>query len=273
MNGLVQRRPFVSFLTLILANLLLLSAQVRNEEGRLLLRSWGLLAFTPVVSGLHYLTDGIQKAAQRYLLLYDLQGEYQRLRTENLRLKVEVGQLRELKSLVVRSQHYQRVQEQYVFDTILAGVIWKSAPFYSQRFLINAGGRNGLKKDTAVITEEGIVGRVWVTTPLSAEVEPITRDGAAVGAMLKDSRLQGVIQGNGSTLLEWNFIPNYEKVEVGDIAYTTGTDKIYPKGLPIGRVVRSKKGAMVYRDIQVRPFVDYSRLEEILVVLPQQAND
>ncbi len=94
----------------------------------------------------------------------------------------------------------------------------------------------------------------------------ITNDSAAAGAMLEDSRLQGVIQGDGSLTMTWNFIPNYESVEVGDIVYTSGTDRLYPKGFPIGRVVKSRKGVTVYRDIQVEPFVDYLRLEEIMVV-------
>jgi len=84
--------------------------------------------------------------------------------------------------------------------------------------------------------------------------------------MLQDSRLQGVVQGDGSVTLKWNFIPNYESVEVGDIVYTSGTDRLYPKGFPIGTVVQSRKGGTVYREIQVEPFVDYLRLEEIMVV-------
>ena len=95
----------------------------------------------------------------------------------------------------------------------------------------------------------------------------ITNAGAAAGAMLEDSRLQGVVQGNGSTTLRLDFIPNYEQVEVGDIVYTSGTDRIYPKGLPIGRVITSGRGPAIHRDIELAPFVDYLRLEEIMVVI------
>ncbi|MCK5352536.1 rod shape-determining protein MreC [bacterium] len=239
---------------------------MRNAEGRLLLRSGSLLLFTPIASTVHFMVDGVTGAVKRYALLYGAQKENILLREENARLGVELAQLRGIKSLVSRREEGPMLEEQFLFDTFLAPVIWRSPPFYAHRLVINAGSLKGIRKDDAVITPQGIVGRVWATTPFTSEVELITNDSAAAGAMLEDSRLQGVIQGDGSLTMTWNFIPNYESVEVGDIVYTSGTDRLYPKGFPIGRVVRSRKGGTVYRDIQVEPFVDYLRLEEIMVV-------
>ena len=263
----LQRKPLVSLCALLLTNLLLLSVQVRNEEGRVLLRSWGLLLFTPVASTVHFLSSGISGAVTRYALLYRAQEENAGLQEENDRLKVELGQLRGIKSLLSRQTEGRLVQQQFLFDTFSVPVIWKSAPFYAHRLVVSGGSRHGVQKDGAAITPEGIVGRVWATTPFSSEVEMITNAGAAAGAMLEDSRLQGVVQGNGSTTLRLDFIPNYEQVEVGDIVYTSGTDRIYPKGLPIGRVITSGRGPAIHRDIELAPFVDYLRLEEIMVVI------
>lgn len=267
MTEFVQRKPFVFLIVLVAANLFLLSVQVRNEEGRLLLRSWQLWVFSPVASALNLVGDGVENTTERWIVLWNAERENKRLRAENARLQLEVNQLRSLRSLISRTEDFELVRDQYLFDTAVAAIIWKSAPFYSHRLLINAGTREGVHKDSAILTAAGIVGRVWATSPFSAEVELLTNAGAAAGGMLQDSRLQGVIQGDGSSLLHWNFIPNYEKVEVGDIVYTSGTDKIYPKGLPIGRVIRSEKSSMIYREIVVKPLVDYSRIEEIMVVL------
>ncbi len=267
MIELLQRKSLVPLAVLLLANILLLSVQVRNEEGRLLLRSWSLVLFTPIASSLHFLVDGVTHGLNRYVLLYGAQEENLQLRAENAHLGVELAQLRGIQSLLSIREDGPMFQDQFLFDTVLAPVIWKSPPFYAHRLVINAGTRQGIEKDDAVITPQGIVGRVWATTPFTAEVELITNDGAAAGAMLEDSRLQGVVQGDGSVILHWNFIPNYESVEVGDIVYTSGTDRMYPKGFPIGQVVASQKKGTVYRDIQVEPFVDYLRLEEIMVVV------
>ena len=270
MIALFRRKPLIPLGSLLLLNLLLLSVQVRNEQGHLLLRSWSLLLFTPIASTVHLLTSGVSDLVVKYAFLYRAQEENYRLRAENARLGVELAQLRGIRSLLSRREDAGLVQRQFLFDTFLAPVIWKSAPFYAHRIVINGGSRQGIGKDHAVITPDGIVGRVWTTTPFTSEVELITNDGAAAGGMLHESRLQGVVQGDGSGTLRWNFIPNYEPVEVGQIVYTSGTDQLYPKGYPIGRITKSQKGLQVYREIEVRPFVDYLRLEEIMVVLSKK---
>ncbi|MDA2934490.1 rod shape-determining protein MreC [Acidobacteria bacterium AH-259-D05] len=269
MIALLQRKPLIPLALLLFTNLLLLSVQVRNQQGRLLIRSLSLVVFTPIASTVHLLTDGITGAVMQYALLYRAQEENLNLRAENARLGVELAQLRGIKALLSHRDGDGTLQRQFLFDTLLAPVIWKSPPFYAHRLVINGGSRHGVRKDDAAIVPEGIVGRVWTTTPFTSEVELITNDGAAAGAMLEVSRLQGVIQGDGSDILRWNFIPNYESVEVGEIVYTSGTDRMYPKGYPIGKVIKSQKGPAVYRDIQVKPFVDYLRLEEIMVVVSE----
>ncbi len=266
MISLNGRKPIVFLGAMLLLNLSLLSVQVQTEEGRLLIRSWSLLVFSPIASGVHFLTSRTTDALDQYALLYSAEAENRRLRAENMRLKVMLTQLQGVESLLSHRSDSHHLQEQFVFDTFLAPIIWKSPPFYAHRLVIDAGTYQAVSRDEAVITADGIVGRIWTTTPFTAEVELITNSGAAAGGMLKDSRLQGVIQGDGSRLLRWDFIPNYESVAVGDVVYTSGDDRIYPKGLPIGRVVRSNRGSMIYRDIWVEPFVDYLRLEEILVV-------
>jgi rod shape-determining protein MreC len=267
-----ERRPLVLFITILVLNLVLLSVQVRSEQGRFFLRKWSLFFVTPVASAMHFVTNKSEKALSRYVFLRGAQQENQQLRSENAALKVEVEQLSAMQSMAIRSAHYSLLRQQYSFGTLLAGVIWKTSSFHSDHFGINAGARDGLRKGSAVLSPEGIAGRVVTIEPFGAEVEPITGRGSAVGGVLSRSRLQGVLQGDGSELLEWRLIPNHEEVEIGEVVYTSGADRIYPKGLPIGLIVKSERGEMVYRDIRVRPFVDYSRLEEVLVVTTPKRN-
>lgn len=260
------RRPIVSLVLLVALNIALLSVQIRNEGGRTLMRSWSLSVFTPVAWGVHSLTGGFAKALTRYVFLYGAAEERTRLREENNRLRLEVAKLHNVEQLLARVPDYELVRQQYDFSTRPAAVIWKSPPFYSQRLLINAGTRQGVRADSAVIVPRGIVGRVIATTPFTSEVELITNGGAGAGGLLADSRLEGIIRGDGSQILSWNFIPSYENAEVGQTIYTSGTDRIYPKGIPIGRIVSSTKGKKIHREIRVQPNVDFLRLEEVLIV-------
>jgi len=260
------RNPLVFLTILLFLNILLLSIQVRNIEGRLLIRSWSLLLFSPIASSIYFLNRGAADVVSRYALLYNAGEENQRLRAENANLKVKVEQLEGFTAFLSRRTDHQLLQQQFSFNVLTTPVIWKSAPFHSHRLLIGIGGPQKARRDGAVVAPDGLVGRIWTTTPYTAEVELITNAGAAAGGVLEDSRLQGVIQGDGSQFLKWNFIPNHESVNVGDVVYSSGTDLIYPKGVPIGQVVKSVQGPIIYRDIWVKPFVDFLRLEEVMIV-------
>ncbi len=260
------RRPIVSLVLLVALNIGLLSVQIRNESGRTLMRSWSLSVFTPVAWGVHSLTGGLASGLSRYVFLYRASEERSQLLAENGRLRLEVAKLRNVQQLLARVPDYEQVRRQYDFSTLPAAVIWKSPPFYSQRLVINAGTRQGVRLDSAVIVPRGIVGRVIAATPFTSEVELITNGGAGAGGLLADSRLEGIIRGDGSQILSWNFIPSYEKAEVGQTIYTSGTDRIYPKGIPIGRIISSTKGKKIHREIRVQPDVDFLRLEEVLIV-------
>jgi len=260
------RRPVVPLVLLVFFNLVLLSLQVRDEQGQTRLMGWLLWLRAPVSLALQSTTGFIQSAGRRYVLLYGAAEENRELRAETQRLRVEVARLRGLESLFARMPDYDSMRAHYDFETRLAAVIWKSPPFQSHHIVISAGSRHGVHPDCAVISSRGVVGRVLTGNAISSDVELLTNPGAAAGGMLADSRLQGVLQGDGSRILRWRYIPSYEEVEVGDVVYTSGSDRIYPKGIPIGRVVVSQRGRKVYRDIDVEPFVDHLRLEEVLVV-------
>jgi len=117
-----------------------------------------------------------------------------------------------------------------------------------------------------VITADGVVGRVTTTTLLSSEVQLLNDANAAAAVTLEDSRLQGITQGTGGSLLLLNFIPNTEVVPEGELLVTSGGDRIYPRGLPVGTVLSSQRG-VIYQRISVKPAVDLNKIEEVAVVI------
>ena len=265
MSWLAERKSLPLVILAVVLHLVLISAQVRNPDGHTLLRTLGVAVISPLALAVSAAADSIEGALNRYVILFGVQERNEELEAEVGRLRLENAQLRSVQSMLSRSTELQILARQHLFETTMATIIWKTAPFFSHRLGINVGTRHGVKRNLAVIGLSGIIGRVVATTPMSSEVELVTNRGASAGAMLSDSRLQGVLQGDGSDLLEWKFIPNHESVDVGELVYTSGTDRIYPKGIPVGRVVTSEKGEMVHRNIKVEPFVDFSKVEEVLV--------
>lgn len=266
MTSFAQRRPLVWLALLLGFNLTLLSIQARNDEGQILIRGWALAVVTPVVYVVTGVSGWVGDSVNTFFRLYRAEKENEALRREIARLRIESYRLSGLSSLWLRSRELSRLREAYDFETVPARVIGRSAPFFQERMLINVGNREDIRRDSAILHADGVIGRVVSSNLFSAEVEVITNAGAALGGIVEGSRLQGVIKGDGSELLTLDFIPNSEEIPVGAVVRSSGWDRIYPAGLPVGTVVSSQRGAMVYRDIRVKPFVDPSQVEEVLAV-------
>jgi len=266
MTTFPQRRPLAWLAVLLGVNFILLSVQARNDTGQMVIRGWAVALVTPVVYMMTGSTGWVSDSINTFFRLYEAEKENQALRREISRLRLESYRLQGLSSLWERSQDLVGLKARFDFETVTASVIGRSAPFFQERILINAGTRNDIRPDSAVLHMGGVVGRVLNANLFSSEVEVITNQGAALGGIVEGSRLQGVARGDGSEFLLFDFIPNLEEIPIGAVVRTSGWDRIYPPGLPIGEVVRSVRGSMVYREIVVKPFVDSSRVEEVLAV-------
>ncbi len=269
MTASAHRRAFSWLIGLLLFHLLLLSVQVRTPEGQLLLRSVGLTLLTPFASGVHFISSSFTDFLDRYVFLQDAQSENQRLVRENDQLRLELHRLQELVAMLPRSPDYQALQHGRSFRTVLADVVGRTSPFLSPHLILNQGTRAGVSYDSAVITPRGIVGRVISVGPFGAEVELVTNARAAAGARLEESRWEGVVLGRGDGWLDLEYISVSQPVAVGETVITSGSDRIYPKGLPIGTVEAVDAAPHIYQKIRVRPAVNLSLLEEVLVVVGQ----
>ncbi len=263
----VVRNPFLGLLAIIVLNLTLLSVQIRSEDGRLLLRSWGLSVFTPFVFAIHSVKDAAADVLDRYQLMSTVQDRNRYLEAENWRLKSELNRLEALRRQVEVDSGFALLRERFEFQSVRSAVIWRNPPQFFEKILINAGSRENVTRDSAVLTPDGIVGRVRAVSPFTSEVELITDVNAAAGAQMGASGLEGVVTGTGVGELQMNFILSTAAVSPGDIVVTSGTDDIYPKGIPVGTVVRCNKSAGIYMDIRLVPFVDFRRLQEVAVVV------
>jgi len=185
------------------------------------------------------------------------------MRVEQVRLSEDAAQAHRLQTLLA-------FKEQFVAKTVAAQVIGTSGSDLSRIIYIDKGENVGIKPDMAVITADGIVGKVLLAGPNEARVLLISDQTSGVGAILEKSRLQGVLRGtsNGEIVLER--VMSDEQVQAGETVLTSGGDQIFPKGLRVGTVTNVSNGKDLFLNIQIKPAANLGRLEEVLILTEKQ---
>ncbi len=194
-----------------------------------------------------------------------LRRQLEELTAENNRLKefqLENARLRKLLRFTERSADEYQV--------IPARVIARDPSNWFHTFTLDVGTDDGIAKDMAVITHQGLVGRVAAVSRRSAEVLTVVDQEGAVGALVQDSRVPGVVEGipGGSGKLQMIHLPHDAPVRTGQVVVTSGLGGVFPKGIRIGyitEVVPEASGLM--KKALVKPFVPFDRVEEVLVVV------
>jgi rod shape-determining protein MreC len=157
---------------------------------------------------------------------------------------------------------------------VAVGVIAGSASPNLRTLTIDKGMADGLRPNMAVIAPAGVVGRVITPGARAAKVQLLIDRNAAAGVLAERSRAQGVAEGTGSDL-RLNYVSGTADLVVGDTVVTSGIDGIYPKGFVVGQIESVERGSGAFGAIAIRPAVDFSSLEGLLVVLtpPAAADD
>jgi rod shape-determining protein MreC len=137
--------------------------------------------------------------------------------------------------------------------------------------VIDAGARDGVSKDAAVLAADGLVGRVLRTGDRTSVVQLVADAASGLGVLDERSRVQGVLVGTGSGRCRLKYVPNLEDVRAGDRIVASGLDGIYPKGFLVGVVAQAAPGPDAFQAIQVDPAARLDRLETVLVFVRPEA--
>jgi rod shape-determining protein MreC len=255
------------FVVVVIAHIVLISAQVTSKSGVPLLQAvtFGLVA--QVQRAGYAFANGISSIWYGYADLREVHAENARLQSELGAARISLQQER---ALAQRSEELTKLLDlktHTTLQTTAADVLAGSAAPEFRTITIGKGSADGLRPDMAVLAPAGVVGRVIIPSAGAAKVQLLVDRNAAVGALVERSRSQGVALGLGTSLLKLDFVSDTSDVKTGDNIVTSGIDGIYPKGFLIGKVVRVDRAGGAYRGIDVQPAVDFSRLEDVLVVL------
>jgi rod shape-determining protein MreC len=259
----------------VVLNLVLISAQVTTTAGIPFIQVATFGVFSELQRWTMNGFDSVRGVWTGYVALRDVNAENENLRRELQTLQVR---LQEERAQGQRSDSLRQLldlRQRAELDTTAAEIIAAGASPEFRTMTIDKGSSDGLQPDMAVIAPAGVVGRVILPSARAAKVQMLIDRNAAAGALIERTRAQGVIIGQGDTL-RMEYVPGTADVQEGDLVVTSGIDGIYPKGFAIGTVESVDRGPGTYHVIGVRPAVDFSRLEEVLVVLtpsPAKAAD
>jgi rod shape-determining protein MreC len=255
----IRQRTGYLFMAVIIGHIILISAQVNTERGVPLLEAVTFGTFAEVQRGATSMIGGVRTSWDDYLALQSVRSDNEQLRREVAQLQVALQQ--QSRTLV----DLLKLREGTKLDTVAAGVIAGSASPDFRTLTIDKGSADGLRPDMAVIAPAGVVGRIITPTARAAKVQLLIDRNAAAGAIVERSRAQGVVEGTGGSL-QLNYVSGTADVQSGDVVSTSGIDGIYPKGFVIGQIESVERVAGAFGAIVIRPAVDFSSIEAILVV-------
>jgi rod shape-determining protein MreC len=274
----VHRRTGYLLLATLVAQVILISAQVRTSSGTRVLQAVTFGVFSQVQLGTAWVFGGVRGVWDGYFALRGAHVQNQQLREA---LNAAELRLREREAMAQRAVELERlleIRQRTPLRTVAANVIAGDATGIDifRTFTIDKGSSSGLRKDMAVIAPEGVVGRIVEQPPLyAAKVQLLIDREAAAGAIIERSGVGGVVVGHdrdGEAQLQLDFVSNLADAKVGDRVVTSGLDGIFPRGIVIGTLSRVDKGTGLYKQIWVTPAVDFAAVGTVLVVLdPPQA--
>jgi rod shape-determining protein MreC len=191
----------------------------------------------------------------------ELQQEIVRLRQEQEAFAEDAAQGRRLQALL-------GFQQQYISTTVAAQVIGTSGTDRSSAISIDKGYKDGLKSDQAVMTPDGVIGKVRDVWAHTAQVLLLNDAASGAGVVLSSSRIRGIVRGTANGQLLINDLTSDSRIKVGDQVVTSGGDKVFPRGLPVGQItsIVLDPQHQPYTVITVKPNANLSRLDEVLVI-------
>lgn len=266
----IRQRAGYLFVAVLLGHVILISAQVQSKSGVPLITGVTFGVFAEVQRATSAAVSRVRDSWSGYFALRSVRQENDALKRQLADAQI---QLQEQRAIADRTRGLEKIldlQGRLELKTIAAEVIAAGETLDFRALTIDKGSRHGLKPDMAVIAPAGVVGRIVATSPGAAQVQLLTDVNAAAGALSERSRAQGIVVGAGDKGFLLDKVSEVADVAVGDVLLTSGIEGIfgiYPKGFTIGRVEKVTKKGSAYGEITVRPAVDFSSLEEVLVVL------
>jgi len=262
----IRPRGGYLLVAVIIGHIVLISAQVNTRTGVPVLQSAVFAVIAEVQQAASGVIGGVTRVWRGYVALRGAREENEKRRVQIENLELERQQWKAAVAEAAELHRLLNIRAHLPVEVKGANVVGSSAAPDSRTVTIDLGTLDKIDRDMAVLAPDGVVGRVVEVGPSVSKVQLLIDRNAAAGVLIDNSRAQGIALGNGTGKLTLEFVSATATVEEGDLVRTAGNDGIYPKGLVIGYVEGVKRTGPAFVSSGVRPAVDFSRLEHVLVV-------
>jgi rod shape-determining protein MreC len=268
MLKLVSQYRFYLFLLLfLLIPLLSIDSTHRSPRDYRFYDKIALAVTTPFQVAIHWTLDNAVHFYENYIALWKTRVENQNLLDENRKLVNTIINLRELEQENLRLRDLLQFKENFKLETVVARMIAKDVSSEFRSIRINRGKADGLEPNMAVINAEGVIGRVLRVAENTADVVTLLDPLSAVDSYIMRSRARGIVEGLTDSLCQLKFALRVDDIQPGDILLSSGLGGNFPKGVPVGTVIKvTRKSYGITQKVEVKPSVDFSKIEEVLIV-------
>ena len=265
-------RPTLPLLALLLGNFILMAYDARTDNQQRVIRVWTQALANFVQSPVTYASTAVTGFFESVATMRSAQSENDELNQKIQELEVEVQKSKDLAEENRRLKELLDFKKQTNFKILPAQIIGRDTSAWFDTAVINRGSLDGVKLNMPIVVDGGLIGRVTAVSPLTAQIDLITRDKSGLGAIVGEfgeSDALGVVRGTGkSDQVEMNYVPGSVEVKEGEIVYTTGQGGVYPPGLKVGEIIEVRSGsATVPHQIFIRPSAEIYSMQEVAVIL------
>lgn len=281
-NAVVRRRLVVAILSVL--SLALVTVYFRESDGGFLhgLQSTGASVLRPFEVAADRVASPFEDAASWFGGLLHAKSDNKKLQKEVEQLRaqqiINLAALRENAQLKQQLKYLESPRYPEDYRPVVARVIARAPSQFSQQIVVSAGKNQGISKHDAVVTAEGLVGEVTKVASNVAQVTLLTDDSSAVSVLDIKTNASGIAQQGISDSLTVDQVTKDQVVNRGDILVTAGwrsgdLSSLYPRGVQVCQVTQvGQSDTDLYKQIQCNPFVHFSTLEAVIVLVRRAAS-
>ena len=264
----VERHHFLTFVVLAAAGLGLTTLGIKQPERVAWVHDIGLRITGPIVSAGSGASGVAESGWQSLSSTWKVRRELEQAKLELDQLHLELAQTTELVAENESLRQALDLKKNVQLQTVAARVVYQErSPDWV--LVIDRGSKDGIAEDQAVMAPEGVVGKVLSVTPGMARVQCLVDGDAGVAALVGDDRRQvdGIVTDGDGRRARLRHMELMQDLKEGDRVVTSGLDLIYPRGLLVGTIESVESIGGLEQEITVKPAVDFTRLEHVLVVV------